>query len=207
MVLFLFAKHGVFIVIDGIDGSGKTTHSRRLCDLLRRKGFDTIYTMEPSKGRIGMFIRDEVINKGKTSPEVEALLFAADRFEHLNFEILPLLNKGKIVISDRYLYASIAYQGAQSIDLKWIDEMNYFALKPDLAIYLDVSSELGLARKESTKSVFENLELQKKVRGIYLDLVKKGRLILVDGARRIEEVDKTILSLALQTIKDKSSKS
>ncbi len=195
--------NGVFIVIDGIDGSGKTTHSRRLCDFLCKNGFDATYTMEPSKGRIGMFIRDKIINNEKTSPEVEALLFAADRFEHLNFEIFPLLKDGKIVISDRYLYASIAYQGAQNLDLNWIDKINYFAPKPDLAIYLDVYPEIGLDRIEGAKSVFENIELQKKVRGIYLDLVKKGRLILVDGMKEVEEVDDAIISLALRTIKDK----
>lgn len=197
---------GVFLVIDGIDGSGKTTHSKMLYDSLKKKGFDVEYTMEPSNGTVGRFIRSEVISKKKISPEVEALLFAADRFEHLRNEIMPWLDKGKVVVCDRYVYASIVYQGVQNVDTEWIESLNHFALEPDLAIYLDVTPEIGLERIKREKSIFENLEFQKRIRKNYMNLVEKGLLTLVDSNKNIDEVNSEILTLALQLIESKLKK-
>ena len=196
-------KHGVFFAIEGIDGSGKTTQSRDLVDSLIRNGFNAAYTMEPSKSHIGTFIKEKIIMNEKVSPEVEALLFAADRFEHIDSEILPLLRKGKIVVSDRYVYASIAYQGAQGVDLEWIESLNYFAIEPDLAIYIDIPPSVGISRKKGKKSVFENLESLGKVRKIYQDLVDKGNLTLINGMKKQAEIGKDLYKLALQTIEEK----
>ena len=197
---------GIFLVIDGIDGSGKTTHSKTLCYSLKEKGFDVEYTMEPSNGTVGRFIRNEVVNKKKLPPEVEALLFAADRFEHLKNEIIPWLDKGKVVVCDRYVYASIVYQGVQNVDVKWIESLNHFALEPDLAIYLDIAPEIGLERIKREKSIFENLEFQKRIRRNFLNLVEEGRLTLVDSNRNIEEVNSEILTIALKLIESKLAK-
>lgn len=197
---------GVFLVIDGIDGSGKTTHSNMLYYSLKKKGFDVEYTMEPSNGTVGRFIRSEVVSKKKLHPEVEALLFAADRFEHLKNEIVPWLDMGKVVVCDRYVYASIVYQGVQNVNIKWIENLNHFALEPDLAIYLDVIPEIGLERINREKSIFENLEFQKRIRKNYLNLVEKGRLTLVDSNKNIEEVNSEILTLALKLIESKLKK-
>ncbi len=196
-------KNGVFFTIEGIDGSGKTTQSKDLVDSLIKNGFNAVYTMEPSKGQIGTFIKEKIILNKKVSPEVEALLFAADRFEHINSEILPLLREGKIVVSDRYVYASIAYQGAQGIDLEWIESLNYFTIEPDLAIYIDIPPSVGISRKKGKKSVFENLESLSKVRKIYQDLVDKGNLISINGMKNREEIGKDLYKLALETIKEK----
>jgi dTMP kinase len=197
---------GVFLVIDGIDGSGKTTHSKMLYYSLKKKGFDVEYTMEPSNSIVGRFIRSEVVSKKKLSPEVEALLFAADRFEHLKNEIIPWLDKGKVVVCDRYVYASIVYQGVQNVDIKWIESLNHFALEPDLAIYLDVAPEIGLERIKREKSIFENLEFQKRIRKNYLNLVEKGHLTLVDSNKNIVEVNSEILTLTIQLIESKLKK-
>lgn len=196
-------NHGVFFAIEGIDGSGKTTQSRDLVDSLIKNGFNAVYTMEPSKGQIGAFIKEKIIMNKKVSPEVETLLFAADRFEHINSEILPLLREGKVVVSDRYVYASIAYQGAQGIDLEWIESLNYFTIEPDLAIYIDVPPSVGISRKKGKKSVFENLESLSKVRKIYQDLVDKGNLTLINGMKNRDEIGKDLYKLALQTIEEK----
>ncbi|KON28091.1 hypothetical protein AC481_02845 [miscellaneous Crenarchaeota group archaeon SMTZ-80] len=196
-------NHGVFFAIEGIDGSGKTTQSRDLVDSLIKNGFNAVYTMEPSKGYIGTFIKEKIIINKKVSPEVEALLFAADRFEHIDSEILPLLRKGKIVVSDRYVHASIAYQGAQGIDLEWIESLNYFTIEPDLAIYIDVPPSIGISRKKGKKSVFENLESLSKVRKIYQDLVDKGNLTLINGMKKRDEIGRDLYKLALQTIEKK----
>lgn len=197
---------GVFLVIDGIDGSGKTTHSKTLSYSLKKKGFEVEYTMEPSNGTVGRFIRSEVVSKKKLTPEVEALLFAADRFEHLKNEIIPWLDERKVVVCDRYVYASIVYQGVQNVDIKWIESLNHFAIEPDLAIYLDVDPKIGLERIKREKSIFENLEFQKRIRKNYLNLVEKGRLTLVDSNKNIEKVNSEILALALQIIGGKLRK-
>ncbi|HID16692.1 TPA: dTMP kinase, partial [Candidatus Bathyarchaeota archaeon] len=168
---------GLFIVIEGIDGAGKTLHSRLLQKALEKEGFAAVYTAEPSKGPVGRLLRDFSLKGVKLPPEVETLLFAADRLQHVKSAILPNLRKDKIVICDRYLHASLAYQGAQSVDLKWIKEVNKFAVKPDLAIYLDVPAEVGLSRiRQRKKSVFEKIDMERKVREIYLELVKSGEL-------------------------------
>jgi dTMP kinase len=198
-----FVKSGVFIVIDGIDGCGKTLHSKSLCRELRGRKYDAVYTKEPSYSFIGKFIREKILYGRKVAPEIEALLFAADRYYHVKFEILDLLKSRKIVVSDRYLYASLAYQGAQNVSLDWIREVNRFSIKPDLAIYLDVPAEVGLARIKWRKSVLERIELERKVREIFLKLTEAGELVLIDATRPIDEVKRDVLSLALKTINSK----
>ncbi|MFQ5759270.1 MAG: dTMP kinase, partial [Candidatus Bathyarchaeia archaeon] len=164
-------KRGAFICIEGLDASGKTTHAHRLVEDLRRKGFDAIYTTEPSPGEIGEFIRTYVLQRKKRVPSVvEALLFAVDRVDHVETEIKPALQRGKIVVCDRYMYSSLAYQGAAGLDLNWIREINKNALTPDLAIYIDVPPEVVVKRIKRKKSVMERLPIQRKVQEIYMKL-------------------------------------
>jgi len=196
--------NGSFIVIEGIDGAGKTIQSKLLQKKLIKKGFKAIYTSEPSKGFIGKFLRRVSFKGVKLNPEVETLLFAADRFQHINFEVIPNLNEGKIVICDRYFYASLAYQGAQGVDLNWIKTVNNFVIKPDLGIYLDVPVEVGLSRiAKRKKAVFEESKLEEKVREIYLKLVKENELILIDGNKPIKDVNKEIFNLVLGFLEKK----
>jgi len=191
-------KRGVFICIEGLDASGKTTHARRLVRNLRRRGFDAGYTTEPSLCEIGRFIRKHVLDRKRRVPSVvEALLFAVDRVDHVEKRIKPALEKGKIVVSDRYVYSSLAYQGAAGLDLKWIKEINKLALPPDLAIYMDVPPEVVVKRMKRKKSVMENLETQRRVRDIYMKFVENGRLIPINGNREKDEVAKDILSVVL----------
>ncbi len=124
-------------------------------------------------------------------------MFAADRYTHLKDEIVPALECGKHVISDRYVYASIAYQGAQGLDTKWIREINRFARRPDLGIYLDVPAEIGLGRIARTRSLLEKIELQRKVREIYLELVSAGELVSVDANRPKAEVQQNLIQMVL----------
>lgn len=195
-------KCGVFICVEGLDASGKTTQSKLLVKSLRKKGFDAFYTTEPSKGRIGRLIRRHVLlGENRLSVILEALLFSADRIDHLEHEVMPALKDKKIVVSDRYLYSSLAYQGAAGLDLRWIEEINKWAVKPDLTIYLDIPPEAVLQRLKRKKSVMETLRNQQRVRDIYLKLVKAHNLRLVDGnkprrkvAIEILEVVKTFLS-------------
>jgi dTMP kinase len=195
---------GLFIVIEGIDGAGKTIQSKLLQKELIKKGFKAVYTSEPSKGFIGKFLRRISFKGVKLNPEVETLLFAADRFQHINFEVAPNLSMGKIVVCDRYFYASLAYQGAQGVDLNWIKTVNNFIIKPDLGIYLDVPVKVGLSRiSKRKKTVFEKSEIEEKVREIYLKLVKEKELIFVDGNKPIKDINNEIVNLTLSFIEGK----
>ncbi len=193
---------GAFIVLEGGDGSGKTTQARSLQSALRHEGHKAHSTAEPSRSTVGRLIRRRILHGKKTSPEVEALLFAADRFLHLESEILPALADGKIVLCDRYVYASFAYQGAQGVNADWLREINRFAVKPDLALYLDVPAETGMSRIRRKKSVLEKLELQRRVRDEYLRLVQAGELTLVDSTQPITKVSENILDLVTHKIRE-----
>lgn len=195
-------KRGVFICIEGLDASGKTTHARRLVRNLRKRGFDAIYTTEPSRGKIGRFVRKHILQRKKRVPSVvEALFFALDRVDHVEKRIKPALEEGKIVVSDRYVYSSLAYQGAAGLDLKWIEEINRLALPPNLAIYIDVPPEVVVERIKRKKSVMERLETQRRVREVYMKFVENGRLVPVNGNRTKDEVAKDILAVVLDFLK------
>jgi len=191
-------KKGAFICIEGLDGSGKTTQAKLLAKKLR-KSHNAVYTAEPSRGKIGTYIRNRCLYGGKRlSTVVEALLFAADRIEHVETEVLPALHQGKLVISDRYVYSSLAYQGAAGLSLEWIEKVNEHALKPDLAVFIDVDPNTVLERLKRRKSVMENLETQQKVRDVYLKFVAKGKLVRLDGNRAKDEVADALSSVVLE---------
>jgi len=198
---------GAFIVFEGIDGSGKSTHIRLLSRELRQQGYDVLRTSEPSRGRIGRFIRGYVEHRERRlPPDVEALLFAADRFEHVKQIIEPALERGRIVVSDRYLHSSLAYQGAEGVSLEWIREMNMFALRPDLCILLDVSPETGLGRmRRPRRTVFEVYTFQQKVRNLYLQFAEYGELVKVAADRSVEEVQGDISSLVHELLRNRGA--
>jgi dTMP kinase len=196
-------KHkGKFICIEGVDGSGKTTQAKRLVRNLRSRGYDAIYTTEPSDGKIGALIRDFVLSrKSRISVGLEALLFAADRVDHIETDVEPLLKQGKIVVCDRYVCSSLAYQGAAGLDLDWMDCVNRFALKPDLTLFLDVPPEVGLSRLRRKKSVMETAKNLKNVRDVYLILVQQNRMILLDGNKPVGKVAERVLETVFKELK------
>lgn len=194
----------VFICIEGVDGSGKTTQAKRLVRNLRRRGFDAVYTTEPSSGKVGKLIRRFVLDREERVPiTLEALLFAADRVDHVESQIKPLLGQWKVVVCDRYVYSSLAYQGAGGLHLDWIEQINQFALKPSLALLIDVSPEVVTNRFKKKRSVMENMRNLQRVREVYLKLVKEQRLILVDGNEPVGDVARKILKLVLDFLKMK----
>ena len=201
------ARRGAFIVFEGIDGSGKSTHIRLLCRDLREQGHDVLWTSEPSRGRIGRFIREYVERRrSRLPPEVEALLFAADRFQHVRRIIEPGLERGHIVVSDRYIHSSLAYQGAEGVSLGWIRELNMFAPMPDLCILLDVSPETGLGRmRRHRRTVFEVYTYQQKVRALYLQFAEQGELVKVDADRPVDEVQGDISALVQDLLRGREA--
>jgi dTMP kinase len=195
-------RKGVFICIEGLDGCGKTTQTKLLVNKLQ-KSHDAVYTAEPSRGNIGTFIRNSILYREKRlSSVVEALLFAADRVEHVQNEVLPALRQGKLVVSDRYVYSSLAYQGAAGLSVEWIEKINEHALRPDLAIFIDVAPETVMRRLKPNRSVMEKLETQRKVREIYLQFVEKGDLVRIDGNKPKNTVAKELHATVLKFLSD-----
>jgi dTMP kinase len=175
---------GTFIVIEGADGAGTTTQSKKLAEKL-----DAEWTFEPTDNRIGVKV-DEMISGNDHSPETVALGFAADRMVHLEEEIVPRLKKGETVVSDRYYHSSLVYQPVMGASREWVEKMNKEALKPDLTVILDVSAEVGMERvndRGQDGNIFEELSFQEKVVKRYRELEDKSTII-VDASKPKEEV-------------------
>jgi dTMP kinase len=193
-------KKGVFIAVEGIDGAGKTTQACMLVKKLRQMGYEAAYTTEPTYGRVGDLLRLHVSKQKPRAPLYEALLFAADRFEHVKREIQPKLRRGLVVVSDRYLYSSLAYQGAAGVSLPWLREVNFFAPKPDLTFYIDISPAKSLKRKAGKVGAYESLSYQKKVRKIYLDMAEEEGFTVLEGEKGAEELHRDMLSKVLKLL-------
>ena len=186
---------GLFIVFEGVDGGGKSTQITMLSDFFTGKGYKVEMHMEPTHETIGQVLWDYMNSKERSfDPKTEALLFAADRIEHGKL-INKALEKGKIVISDRYKHSSFAYQGAAGVDVDWMQSLNKHALVPDLVILLDIDPDKSLERvSDRAKTVFEKNEYLKKVRAEYLRYAELGELVVVDALQSIEEVHGDILT-------------
>jgi len=195
-------KKGIFIVVEGLDGSGKTTQAEILAKKLS-KTYDVLLTAEPSRGKIGTFIRQGCLYENKRLPtEAEALLFAADRIEHMRTELKPALDDGKLVICDRYVYSSLAYQGSAGLSLDWIKTINARALQPDFSVFIDCPPERVMWRLRRKKSVMETIDTQMKVRQVYMNFVDKGELVRIDGDRTREVVAEELYITVLDLLKN-----
>ncbi len=142
---------GLFVVFEGGDGVGKSTQTRLLAEWLRSEGREVVVTFEPGEGPVGRQIRAILLSRQTQdlSPRAEALLFAADKAQHVHSVIRPALDRGAIVVSDRYVDSTLAYQGAgRTLDTDEIERINWWAtgdLRPDLVVLLDLDPERGLA--------------------------------------------------------------
>lgn len=199
-----------FISFEGGEGSGKTTIIKQLKIDLEKQGFKVLQTREPGGSEIAEEIRQIILNIAnvKMDPRTEALLYAASRRQHLVEVILPALQNGNIVLCDRFVDSSLAYQGyARGLGINQIYELNRFAIEdllPGLTIYLDLDPEIGLRRiKDNNRACnrldLESLEFHKKVREGYLLIAKQypTRIKVVNGSlskeKLYEEVKKIVL--------------
>jgi len=193
-------KKPIFIVLDGIDGSGTSTHSRLLAGFLEYKGFKVHLTKEPSENDIGLVLR-KFLKNPKIPPVTDALLFAADRSYHYYCEILKKMEEGYIVISDRYIESSLIYQSLQSenISIEWVQEINKFVGSPDITFILDIDPNISLARKDRSKAEkFEEIQFLEKVRNLYLKRAENEGYILIDSDNIIELVQQEIQTILLK---------
>lgn len=189
---------GKFITIEGLDRCGKSTHAKLLAKWLRSKGYNVVLTDEPTNSAAGMMIKQILRGKLKTPLEVEALLFAVDRLQHFVNLIKPALDEGKIVISERYVHSSLAYQPARGLSMEWVKKINSYAPRPDLTILIDVPAEVAFSRKRPSRSLDEferDLKLQEKVRRNYLNIAKAEGMKVVDGNRPRSEVQAELRKL------------
>ena len=193
---------GKLIAFEGLDGSGKTTQALLLVEALKARGFKAYYTCEPTYWRVGDLLRLHVLRLKRRSPVYEALLFAADRYEHVAREIRPKLRRGYIVVSDRYLHSSLAYQGASGLSLQWIRKINFFAPKPDLVILLDLPAEKALERKLRGRKPrgFESLAFQRRVRKVYLEMAGAEGFLSFDALKPVDRLGREILEAVLSRL-------
>jgi len=202
---------GLFITLEGIDGSGKSTQRDLLADELRRRGFEVVVTREPGGTAIGEGIRELMVSDATThiAPTTELLLYVAARAQHVAERIRPALESGSIVISDRYTDSTVAFQGyGRGLDLKMIDEFNAFAtggLKPDLTIVFDVDPSLARARQGKRPiggllGAFDvqHSEFHARMRKGYLEMARQepSRIRVVDASGEVADTHSSVMEIA-----------
>jgi dTMP kinase len=206
----------MFITFEGPEGSGKTSVANEICRRLEANGYPILRTREPGGTPIAEEIREIILNKknGVLDPRAEALLFAASRRQHLVEKVWPALAEGKIVICDRFLDSSLAYQGgARNLGVENVLNINLFATEgryPDLTLLFDIEPEKGLARiaKNSNREVnrldLEKMDFHKKVRQSFIDLAKKyhERYVIIDASMPLDEVIEKTYLVILSRLKE-----
>ena len=191
-------KRGKFIVIEGLDGCGKTTQVKLLAEKMREQGKEVVETNEPTKGLVGKLIRQVLEKKVILPSNALQLLFVADRGDHLRQTIKPALSAGKVVISDRYLWSTVAY-GSLNLDKNWLLSLHRYCPYPDVSIFLEVKPKICLQRiglRGEGKTIFEEEEKLRRVWQTYQWLAKKfgEDIIMVDGERKPEIISREILN-------------
>jgi dTMP kinase len=200
-------RPGRFLVLEGLDGAGTTTQAQRLAAWLREQGREVHVTAEPSGGPVGVLVRQVLTHRiGGASrgedapapfdPDALALLFAADRLDHVASEIAPRLAEGYDVVSDRYTLSSLAYQSLTSGDAAWVEALNARAPAPDATLFLQVSAATAVRRRfasSSRRELFEVPDFQRRVARAYQRALARleelgQRVLVVDGERPVEEV-------------------
>lgn len=197
---------GLFITFEGGDGSGKSTQAALLTDWLQGEGRTVVRSREPGGTDVGARIREIVLHhRGEVSPRAEALLYAADRAQHVAMTVRPALARGEVVILDRYLDSSVAYQGAgRVLGATEVRDLSLWAaegLLPDLTILLDLDESVARARLDAAEKVFDRLEAEKqefhgRVRAAFLALAaaEPDRFLVLDAAASVENLADRIRS-------------
>ena len=195
---------GLFITFEGADGCGKTTQLKLAAEYLKNKGYDVILTREPGAKGLGEQLREILLNyDGIVSDRCESFLFLADRAQHIDTIVVPAVDAGKIVLCDRHIDSTVAYQGyGRGQDIEQINKLNMIATnnrKPDLTIVFDIDVETSMSRVGSEKDRMESsgTEFFNKVRHGYLEIAKQEpqRVRVLDSAKSIEEINESVIKL------------
>lgn len=189
-------KRGVLLVLEGIDGAGKSTQSERLAEALTREGYEVVRTREPTHGPWGQKLRASM-QQGRLSLEEELELFLADRREHVETLVRPALAAGKVVIVDRYYFSTAAYQGARGLDPQELLARNEaFAPRPDLLVILRADVEVGLARIRARGDQANTFEQEESLRAVarIFDSFDFPYLLRLDAAEPPEQLTARILA-------------
>ena len=208
---------GLFISFEGNDGSGKSSVIEAIKEELIKNGYDVLYSREPGGSKIAEKIRNVILDVDNLGMDdkTESLLYAASRREHLQKTVIPALNEGKIVLCDRFLDSSLAYQGyARGLGIDEVYNMNLFATEgmlPDITLLVCVRPEIGLGRiKNNNRGALDRLELEKiefhnKVYEGYLEVAKRfpERVVVINGEQTREEVRKDALKVVMDFLKDR----
>ena len=193
----VYTSTGVFVCFEGGEGSGKSTQSRLLQEWLRGEGYRTLLTFEPGDTEVGKVLRRIVLDPatGELAPETEALLYAADKAEHVHTVVAPALERGEVVITDRYVDTSLAYQGAgRALDQAEVEVVARWAtrdLRPHLTVVLDVDPAEGLGRFEERDRIeAESLDFHQRARQAFLDLAKADpdHYLVLDARRPVHDL-------------------
>lgn len=191
---------GLFITLEGGDGSGKSTQAQLLGEWLRQAGRTVLRTREPGGTEVGNEIREIVLHhRGHIAPRAEALLYAADRAHHIATLVRPALERGEVVLQDRYLDSSVAYQGAgRVLDATEVRDLSLWAaegLLPHLTILLDLDEGVARTRLDAARTRYDRLEAERaefhaRVRAAYLDLAvaDPDRFLVLDAAASVDEI-------------------
>ena len=194
------AARGLFLTFEGGDGSGKTTQSALLTEWLTASGQTVVHAREPGGTELGLELREIILHRrGYMAPRAEALLYAADRAHNIATVVRPAIERGDIVIQDRYLDSSVAYQGAgRVLDGTEVRNLSLWAtegLLPDLTILLDVDVTVGRARLDDARTRYDRLEAEAaefhhRVRDAYLGLAaaEPARFLVLDATRSVDEL-------------------
>ena len=203
------AKRGFLYAFEGMDGSGNTTQSKLLAGFLKGKGRDVVLTKEPTDEHVGKIIRDVLQKRLQTSPLELQRMFVADREQHLESVIEPALAAGKDVVTDRYMFSTMAFGGID-VDIDVLRQMNSKFRVPDLTFVIDVPAEVSMERmkrrlKENDAKqleLFEELEKLRRVRENYLKIAKLYPDVhVIDGNRPIEAVTADIRGIVSRAMK------
>lgn len=200
-------RRGKFIVLEGLDGAGTTTQCEAIARALRQRGHEVWVTREPSTGPLGSLLRQALSGRltrpggAPLADDTLALLFAADRTDHVASEIEPALARGAVVLSDRYLLSSLAYQGAR-LPMAWVAKLNARALKPDLTLFVAVSLPEAARRRKARggdDELFDAPAVQRKTAAQYqkaIALRKKAKedIVAIDGDLKVAQVTALCLS-------------
>ncbi len=199
---------GLFIAFEGLDGSGSSTQTDLLTSNLKNSGLNTVGTKEPTNNLIGGLIRAALTKSWKSSPECLQLLYTADRAHHLEREIIPALEKGKIVITDRYLFSTIAF-GSLDLEKKWLLEINDQFILPDTTFFIRVSPKVCINRISCDRNEFELFEEEqklKKVLSAYDKLSKeKYKIVTINGEKSVAQIETEVLFHVNKLVKTKKA--